>query len=86
MTIEERSRQIKEKWKLSSIHFFFDDSYPGIYRAFVFRRNAKGFQASVTEGLGKSFLAALDDAEQNLIAGPVNAADRIADAKKKFAA
>lgn len=73
--------KMREKWNLSSIHLFADDSYKG-FRCFVARRDPKGFQASITEGLADDWLGAMKDCQENLRVGPVRASERIAAAKK----
>ena len=78
--IENEWLRLKERWNLSSIHLFADDSFRG-FRCFVARQNPKGFQASITEGLGDNWLMALRDCEENLKVGPIKANERIALAK-----
>ncbi len=78
--IENEWFRMKDRWKLSSIHLFSDDSYLG-FRCFVARRDPKGFQASITEGLGDSWMEAIADCEENLRVGPVKASERITAAK-----
>lgn len=74
--IEAEWKRMKEKWGLSSIHLFADDSYGG-FRCFVSRRNPKGYQASITEGLGDDWADAIADCEENLRVGPIKANERI---------
>lgn len=79
--IENEWLRMKAKWNLSSIHLFVGDSYSG-FRCFVARRDSKGFQASITEGLGDNWNEAIADCEENLRVGPIKASERIAAAKE----
>lgn len=70
MTPEERAKEIANQHGLSSLHIFTD---PKGWRVFGFRRDAKGYQASVEDGRGGTILAALDNLQDRLIEGPIHA-------------
>lgn len=71
MTDEQLALEIKERHGLSSLHLF-DSSIAGLeWRVFGYRRDAKGFQASVESGGGPTIREALDTLNERLTAGPI---------------
>lgn len=75
MTIEQQSKTIIAKWKLSTLHLFIGDEY-GCYRVFGFRKTARGFNASVAEGFGDTISDAIADLDDSLKIGPVKANEK----------
>lgn len=69
MTPEKYAEHVRETHRLSSFHIFDQE---GKWRVFGFRRDAKGFQASVEDGEGVDILSALHDLDRRLIEGPIH--------------
>lgn len=68
MTAESVASLIKSRHGLTSLHIFDE---PGRWRAFGFRKDPKGFQASVAEGVGVTIEDALRSLDQRLTEGPI---------------
>ena len=68
-TVEDMVSGIRSRHELSGIHLFQDDDG---WRAFGFRKNAKGFQASAERGAGPTIAGALQNLDTRLIEGPIH--------------
>lgn len=66
---EARAEQVRQKHNLSSLHIFDRD---GGWTVFGFRKEAKGFQASVESGHGQSISDAIKDLDARLVEGPIH--------------
>lgn len=63
--------EIKQRHGLTSLHIF--DQGEG-WRAFGFRKTAKGYNASVEHGSGTTVARALNDLDERLNEGPIHKA------------
>jgi hypothetical protein len=79
MTNEALTKRVMRHHRLTSIHLF---TKPDGWRCFGFRRDAKGFDASVENGDGETIAAAIEDMDQALTEGPIKARARRAQQSK----
>lgn len=61
--------EIRKRHKLTSFHIFDQDN---AWRVFAFRKDPKGYQASVESGTGPNIVAALNDLDARLVEGPIH--------------
>lgn len=67
---ESLAAEIRKRHALTNLHIFTVDDR---WRVFGFRKDPKGFQASVENGDGETVVAALHDLDRRLKLGPVRA-------------
>lgn len=66
---ESLARAIKQRWQLTGLHLF---DVGESWRVFGFRKDPKGYQASVENGRGATIAAALADLDARLAEGPIH--------------
>lgn len=66
---EPLAAEIKERHGLTSFHIFDQE---GSWRVFGFRKDTKGYQASVENGSGPNIVDALNNLDARLIEGPIH--------------
>lgn len=76
MEPEQMAAAIKGRHTLSGLHIF--DIGTG-WRVFGFRKDPKGYQASVENGSGATIRAALEDLDRRLIEGPIHKARAVSE-------
>ena len=70
--IEPRASDIMNFHGLTGIHLFVQPAVSPNWRVFGFRAHAKGYQASVENGEGKTILDALANLSDRLHEGPIH--------------
>lgn len=69
MTPEQFATQVQERHALTGLHIFTSEDG---WRVFGFRKHAKGYQASVESGEGKTISDAISNLNERLIEGPIH--------------
>ena len=65
---EAAGAEVAARHRLTSLHLF---TAQGVWRIFGFRKDAKGYEASVESGEGGSILEAIENLNARLIEGPI---------------
>lgn len=69
MKPEQLAAAVKETYGLNSLHIFDEGAE---WRVFGFRKETKGYQASVENGRGATIADALNDLSRRLAEGPIH--------------
>ena len=73
MSAEHKAGAVMARHKLTSLHIFTADAG---WRAFGFRKDVAGFEASVESGQGNTIENALAHLDRRLVEGPIHKARR----------